>query len=118
MATLKNNRIRTGIALFLLLFGAFFIVKAMDKKEVKENTLVNQWFQFTGTSTDSPTDQTKYELIEEGAPLPECNPGDQVCVLNAEVGANNKPVIDANLESEIMTATTNQEHSTNVRVRE
>jgi len=80
--------------------------------------LATQWFEFIGSSSDSPTDPTKYRLIEEDEPMPTCNPGDQVCALRAPVDLNGQPDIDSTLQNEIQTATSNEQHSANVRVRE
>ena len=119
MKNLKNNRWLAGITMIVLLLGVFFAVKAMENKTpAKKIAVAEQWFEFTGTSSDSPTNPAKYRLIEANEPLPDCNPGDQVCILNAPLNANNQPEISSNLADEIAAATSSQTHSTNVKVRE
>lgn len=120
MITLKS-KIIAGFTALILLFGAFYIVRANQNKTeptVAPKMLATQWFEFIGSSSDSPTDPTKYRLIEEDEPMPTCNPGDQVCALRAPVDLNGQPDIDSTLQNEIQTATSNEQHSANVRVRE
>ncbi|OFV21282.1 MULTISPECIES: hypothetical protein [Sphingobacterium] len=120
MRTLKSKFV-AGVTALVLLFGAFYLVKASQSSPesiVAPKVLVTQWFEFTGSSSDSPTDPTKYRAIEEGEPMPTCNPGDQVCALKATVDSNGQPIIDSTLQNEIQNATSSQQHSANVRVRD
>jgi len=91
-----------------------------EKREVKAEKAVQstQWFEFIGTSSDSPTDHTKYRALEEGEPLPDCPSGNQVCILNAPMGSNNEPDIDSNLQTEINNATSSGVESANVKLRQ
>lgn len=118
MKSIKINRLISSLAAVLLIFGAFFIVKAMeDSSSTIETILEDQWFEFIGDSQDSPTDPSNYRLIEENEMLPVCSPGPNVCIILAPLGPNDQPSINSSLAQDIEDAKTNNAHSNNVKVR-
>lgn len=121
MKALQNNWLRAGITLMVLVFGVFFIVKAVEKKSEptpQAEVLNTHWFEFMGGSSDDPTDESQYRLLDPNEPLPNCPTGSEVCVINAPLGANDEPIIDGDLQQEINTATTDGKDSENVLVRQ
>ncbi|MCT1526211.1 hypothetical protein [Sphingobacterium hotanense] len=91
MATLKNNRIRTGTVLFFFfLFGVFFVVKAMDKKTevVAEptKTLATTTYFYNGPSSNLATnimDHTKWNTSQNSSF--ECDPEAETVPCSLEV---------------------------------
>ncbi|WP_157970338.1 hypothetical protein [Albibacterium indicum] len=121
MKALTNNWLRAGITLMILVFGVFFIVKAMEKKEkpVPQTEVLNTgWFEFMGGSGDDPTDESQYRLLDPNEPLPNCPGGGEVCAINAPLDSSGQPIIDQDLEEEIELATQKKEKTTNVHVRQ
>ena len=61
MKSIKINRLISSLAAVLLIFGAFFIVKAMEDKQPEvQTTLELQWFDYISDSVDP----FEYELPE------------------------------------------------------
>ncbi|MGF7025863.1 hypothetical protein [Sphingobacterium sp. HSC-15S19] len=97
MRTLKINWLRTGLVLsFFLLIGAFWVVKAMEKKEeakVEKKVLEEEvWFDYTSSST-TPSDyniSTNYHLAGDGTEEPDCPEGDDIrCAVKAKRSTSN-----------------------------
>ncbi len=129
METIKRNWLKAimGLTVALCMVGTVSAktdTNEGDKKEKeikivpKKTTKSTQWFEFVGTSTDSPTDHTKYRALEEDEPLPNCPSGNRVCILNAPMGSNNQPDIDSALQNEINDATSSGVESPNVKLRQ
>lgn len=98
MATLKNNWLRAGITLTVLLFSAFIIVNAMinkSKVQLSKTASPQEWaFQPVGSSTDM-NDQNNYVPYD---PLIHTDCGgtsNQLCTITAEEdGTTNKPLLN------------------------
>lgn len=94
MKTVKS-KIVAGVTAFMLLFGAFFMVKAITKEEKQPIIkLANQTWYFHGKAGDSRTDATKYQLT----PNPETPCGDaneEVCKISAPNDGSGKPNMSA-----------------------
>lgn len=90
MSTLKINRLRTGIILsFLLLIGTFFVVKAMDKKEVvkvESKLFAVQWFEYSGPAMGDPNyDPLNPEnYTAKGSTAPTCGGSQEVCGVHTD----------------------------------
>lgn len=94
MKSIKINRLISSLAAVLLIFGAFFIVKAMEITDNK--VLENKVWYFTGDSQSDPEDASNYTLSP--ANLPPCGILEEViCKIEApeEAGA---PKMDATIE--------------------
>lgn len=83
MATIKNNWLRTSTLILLGLVMAFGAQSFTNKEEVKpvvKPALLTQQWHFNGSSTDSPTDASKYSL----AASEPCNgEAETICRINA-----------------------------------
>lgn len=65
MKALTNNWLRAGLTLMILVFGVFFIVKAVDKKEKPVNDPVMETWYFNGATNpanDDELDASQYSL--------------------------------------------------------
>lgn len=96
MATLKNNWLRAGVAMIVLLFGAFFIVHAMGNNEqnktktTPENTtlLMTNW-EFTPNVSNDPLEPENYSESSTS----HCTGTKEICGIKAPADANGFPVI-------------------------
>ncbi|MBB2953806.1 hypothetical protein [Sphingobacterium sp. JUb56] len=90
MSTLKINRLRTGIILsFLLLIGTFFVVKAMDKKEVVKTVTVKKlttttWLSVDASNASNPSnpsnsDQNVTAQLSSSPSAPCTQPSGELC---------------------------------------
>ncbi|AIM35488.1 hypothetical protein KO02_01540 [Sphingobacterium sp. ML3W] len=101
MGTLKNNGLRACLALFILLFGIFVVVKAMEKKEnVTSNSLIDpSWYYTSG----DPTLPSSYS----STPNPNCGNG-VVVICEIQAPANtadpSHPVLDSTAKNNIQDA--------------
>lgn len=98
MKSIKINRLISSLAAVLLIFGAFFIVKAMeDKSENHLNVSVNQTWKFIGEEGDSPLNPMFYELDEFNTPCPSIH--ETVCKIEAPADPADptRPNLDADV---------------------
>ncbi|MGO3305457.1 MAG: hypothetical protein ACTILG_02130 [Sphingobacterium sp.] len=100
MAPLKNNGLRACIALMVLLFGAFMVVKAMDNKEEKATKVANQtWHYVSG--------DPKLASSYSSAPVAECGTDNEViCEILAPANPsdNTKPQMTTQVVNDINSA--------------
>lgn len=88
MATLKNNGLRACIALMVLLFGVFMVVKATDNKEERvgetsSKKLVNVTWYFTGSASDDPELASNYSLTQDPNKLCDSDNPEVICQIQA-----------------------------------
>ncbi|MGJ1203844.1 hypothetical protein [Sphingobacterium lactis] len=97
MATLKNSWLRASIALMVLLFGVFMVVKAMggnEKNSTESNpknipsVIMVNW-EFTPNVSSDPLEPENY--IESSTS--HCSGTKEVCGIKAPADANGYPVI-------------------------
>lgn len=70
------------------------------------------WFIFTGTNPNNPSD---YTLV---ASSPVCPfPTQKLCAIQATNDGNNQPIITCELKSEIILALNNETNTTNVKLK-
>ncbi|WP_293928041.1 hypothetical protein [Sphingobacterium sp. UBA6320] len=94
MKTLKS-KIVAGISALVLLFGAFYIVEAMDRNdlEVKNNvTLVSVNWEFTPTTSNDPLNPENYTASSTA----HCQGASQLCGIQAPSDENGLPIIEEN----------------------
>lgn len=100
MGILKNNALRACLALMVLVFGFFIVVKAMDNKEEKITKVVNQTWHY---ENGDPELASSYS----DEPVAECGTSDDViCEILAPVDPsdNTKPQMTTQVVNDINSA--------------
>lgn len=103
MITLKS-KIIAGFTALALLFGAFYIVEAMETDNTsREKVLIEEWFDYNGPSQDredieNPANYTRH------SGTPSCNSGSELCSLKAPNDGSDQPVLSNSFVNQVMSA--------------
>jgi len=94
MGTLKINGLRACLALMVLIFGVFMVVKAMEKKEntpidnlVKKVEVQTWYYQSNSTSASAINNPENYALTKPAGA--NCGTGPVVCSIKDEADPSN-----------------------------
>ena len=101
MATIKNNWLRTSTLILLGLVMAFGAQSFNNKEEVKvekkpAKVVTNQTWYFIGTSSDDPTDASKYSTSLPSGKSCNSAPFQTVCEIQAPANPSNSSQPDMN----------------------
>ncbi|MDR2269523.1 MAG: hypothetical protein LBF27_01345 [Sphingobacterium sp.] len=100
----KKSKFIAGITALILLFGVFFMVRAMEKSNLSnKDVLTEEWFDYTGPSQDRDDIQNPDNYtLHSGTPA--CSSGTKLCSLKAPNDGNGQPVLTSSFVTQVMSA--------------
>lgn len=118
MRTLKS-KIIAGFTALILLFGAFYIVEAMETDNtLGEKVFAEEWFDYNGPSQDredieNPANYTRH------SGTPGCNTGSELCSLKAPNDGSDQPVLSDSFINQVMStiSTGGTPSNTNIKLQ-